>query len=128
MRYREVWRWAAVCITVAWLIFRGHDVVIVQDPEVRLEWDAVTTLGNGDPIPTGDSITYEVSLDDEPQGATEDLFFDFTLTDERAYVFAVRTVRTRPDGAIERSTDATLEATLVFAPSVPVNLILTRRP
>ncbi len=37
---------------------------IVYTSSATIEWDAVTTLGNGDPIPVGWTVEYEIFISD----------------------------------------------------------------
>lgn len=67
--------------------------------QITVGWDEVTTLANGDPIPAGDSIAYEIFLKNSETG--EETYIDntaetqylFTLSDGDKYFTGVRTVR-----------------------------------
>ncbi len=72
---------------------------IVHTNQITIEWDAVTTLRNGDPIPAGDVISYQVSIAEDPQfpdqaiGETGELYLDYILPSEGTFIIGVRTVR-----------------------------------
>ena len=65
--------------------------------QATVEWDAVTTLADGTPIPVGDIIAYRVYT---RAGSTETLVgevsttsYTFTFADEGIYTVGVQTVR-----------------------------------
>lgn len=69
-------------------------------------WDAVTTIGNDEPIPSGDVIKYRVYISKMPSGEeqvvgdTDQLQYTITFTEEGKYIVGVQTVRI-PQGETE---------------------------
>jgi len=43
-------------------LLMGQDIIYTNS--ATIEWDAVTTLGNGDPLPAGWTVEYEVFISD----------------------------------------------------------------
>lgn len=96
----------AVCLSFPSMILAQNWYITDQG---TIEWDAVTVLGNGDPIPIGDIVQYQVYLCryDEPkenavpEGSPTDLTeYTFTLVNEGRYWVGVRALRT-PQGETE---------------------------
>ena len=81
--------------------------------QVTVAWDAVTTLSNGDPIPSGDSISYNIyiKLEDgtnlEHVGTTNMLTHTITFNAEGRYFIGFQTVRV-PEGETEQQLSATV--------------------
>lgn len=77
----------------------GFGQEIEYTNQITIIWDAVTTLNNGNPIPDGDIIEYEVWLRDGigneySIGTTSDLSFSIIVAEEGTYTAGVGTVRT----------------------------------
>jgi hypothetical protein len=81
-------------------VFAAHSQTIIEANAVQVAWDEVTTLDNGDPIPTGSIIAYEVFVapsDDKAaavsQGEVTGTSYTVQLPGEGVFVVGVRTVR-----------------------------------
>ncbi len=73
---------------------------IIYTSSAVVEWDAVTTLGNGDPIPAGWAVEYEVFLSD-PQtsiGTITVTEIDIPVAWNTHRYIGVRSVMTESDG------------------------------
>lgn len=78
--------------------------------QATVEWDAVTVLGNGDPLPAGDTVEYVVYLanaitdpnkDNPSEVATiPDTSHLITLNVEGSYFVGVKAVRKIADGTV----------------------------
>lgn len=73
-------------------------VYIDVGEQVTFEWDAVTTLVGGEPIPPGDSILYDVWIDDGVtqyfDGDTTLLEYTTSFNSAGTYLVGIGTVRT----------------------------------
>lgn len=75
--------------------------------QLTMGWDAPATLVNGDPIPAGDTVEYDVFTADEAKtnivqantsGRLTNTEFTFTFTVEGKYVLGVQAFRLDSDG------------------------------
>jgi hypothetical protein len=112
----------AVAIIAVIVALTAQSVVLTAGPEVVLEWDAVTTLEGGDPIPAGDTVSYTVSLDGDVLGTTDSLQYPITLPGQGLHTFSVRTILTRASGDVATSEEARLSVVILYRPSRPGNL------
>jgi len=87
-----VFVWAAPSNAIDWITAN----------QVTLSWDPVTTLENGDPIPDGNVIKYEIfhvpengskTLDYKLLGETLDPNYVLTFADEGNFILGVRASR-----------------------------------
>jgi hypothetical protein len=91
-----------LAIIVAFLIVALAAIgqTIVDANAVQIAWDAVTTLDNGDPIPAGDIIAYEILVAPSgdkgaaiSQGEVTNTQTTVQLATEGVFVIGVRTIR-----------------------------------
>ena len=70
--------------------------------QATVEWDAVTTLADGSPVPVGDTIAYRVwtRIDGAETMVAEvsTTAYTFTFTEEGIYTVGVQTVRYPENG------------------------------
>ncbi len=73
---------------------------IVYKTSAIVEWDAVTQLGNGDPIPAGWTVEYEVFLSDPETsiGTIAQTEIDISVTWSTHRFVGIRAVMTEGDG------------------------------
>ena len=77
----------------------------VHTNQITVIWLEVTTLENGDPIPAGDSVAYEVftrKLPDGTQqsiGRTTELTSTITIPDEGEWAVGIAAIRLCADGS-----------------------------
>ncbi len=71
--------------------------------QVTVRWDAVTTLLNGDPVPEGDLVTYNLYIRSVQTGAEAEVItgvsvleHTITFAEEGDYHIGIRAVRTIP--------------------------------
>ncbi len=71
--------------------------------QVTVRWDAVTTLLNGDPVPEGDLVTYNLYIRSVQTGAEVEVItrvsvleHTITFAEEGDYHIGIRAVRTIP--------------------------------
>lgn len=100
--------WAILVI----LVFMATGLALAQTwhtaNQATVEWDAVTTLDNGDPVPAGDTIEYTVYLSNaitDPNklnpaeiATITDTSQVITLVDEGSYFVGVKATRKIADG------------------------------
>lgn len=100
---------------------------IVNENSITIEWDAVTTLLDGSPLPTGETISYRVfmasdtTMPDTLVGETMDTFIVINFPTEGKYNIGV--VAVRATGGIEiESTWAIMEVEYKQLPAEPTSL------
>lgn len=109
-------KFAMIAMMVIALVMMASPMVFAQNPlkvvvpdQSTIGWDAVTTLGNGDVIPAGEIVGYEVYLGPHPipagqspddaslymfLGATTEITYLIAFPVEGVYIAGVRAVRT----------------------------------
>ena len=94
--------WIGIIAVLMIVSVVGYSQDIHWANQVTIEWDIVTTMTNGDPIPAGDVITYRVwqrlnGVEDEiaEVSITE---YTFTFIHEGIYTAGVQTVRYPENG------------------------------
>ncbi len=105
-------RWLTVALVVLAMFVGG--IALAQTwhtaNQATVEWDAVTVLDNGDPLPTTDTVEYVVYLanaitDPDKNNPTEiatipDTSHLITLNVEGSYFVGVKAVRKISDGTV----------------------------
>lgn len=79
---------------------------IIYTDSATIVWDAVTQLGNGDPIPAGWTIEYEVLLSDPEEVigvVSQPTMEDIPVTWHHTRWIGVRAVTTESNGTVHRS-------------------------
>lgn len=97
---------AALLILLVPLLM-GQDIIYTDLATV--EWDAVTTFINGDPIPAGWIVEYEVLISDPMQslGITADTTATFAVIWLEDKAVGVKTIVTENDGVTKHYSEIT---------------------
>ena len=107
----SIFLFVETALAVTWHTFDGQ----------AIGWDAVITLGNGNPIPVGDTITYNVYIVPETKDAVYAVLLGNTANteyligsvDEGRYFVGVSTVRLPVDSTINEESEISWSANAV---------------